>query len=1031
MGLVKSRNVVVGLWLVTLVLLEFLVSCNNTSQDDNKNLCLNVTCGNGNCYMQGGEAFCLCDDGYQADGLSCVKDACDPDPCVYGLCKVSNGKPLCDCDTGYTGEFCNQCEAGYVPRENLCVPGDPSADPCLNDPCVFGVCSVVDSLLTCTCHAGYDGKLCDACKDGYHPEELGCKPNSVCSPNPCLHGTCRDDNGNSACECSEGYAGDTCSECDEGFEPDGIACVPVAPKDPCDPNPCLALPDQNRTQCVNVGGEAVCGCDNNYQLDEEQDLCVELTDPCDPNPCLDLVDQHRNVCSPNGQDYQCFCEEGFTEGNGGDCEEDTTSIPTRDAFVKIQYQSSSAGPVYVRGEFNGWGKSHPMVKTGQIWEIEFADLAIGDYAYKLYDESNDSWFIDPNNRYTKYASTSESSPNSRLRFPDFNKPLLVLDAEPVADNGSIKFSVATYYGKGRFPLDASTAKVYRNGELDNSVTFSEQTGVFTVNATGLANNKYSYTFEISDTNGNVANSLFVPVWLEDKAFDWRDASMYFILTDRFANGDNSNDSPVNHSGLDWKANWQGGDFAGIVEKLNDGYFESLGVNTLWISSPIMNTQDAFWGSDGHMYSGYHSYWPIATGWTNDNNLAGVQPVDPHFGDLDDFKELVQLAHEKGMRVMMDFVANHVHSDSPLYQQHWQDAEPWFHWNNGNQGEGYVCGWEQPISCWFAEYLPDFEYKNMDVVKVVMDHAMWVIKETNIDGFRMDAVKHMILDFSSTLRARLDDEIDTTDAIRFYMVGETFTGENGHEELAPYVDTTLLDGQFDFPVFWKALKTLVKGESDLYELKNFMDFNDNYYGSEAIMSNFIGNHDVERALSHAAGQIYGDPKAQGWNNPPGVPDYESPFKKLRLAWTFLFTQVGIPLIYYADEYGMPGAGDPDNRRFMQFGNDLSQYQKDTLAHVKKLGLMRLDERALRRGDRHTVVIESDYWAYVMKDGNESVLVVINRGTSTSKSLSIGSHGFSNGETLSDVLSNKSVTVSGGNVTVQLGELESAVFVRNGK
>ena len=114
--------------------------------------------------------------------------------------------------------------------------------------------------------------------------------------------------------------------------------------------------------------------------------------------------------------------------------------------------------------------------------------------------------------------------------------------------------------------------------------------------------------------------------------------------------------------------------------------------------------------------------------------------------MNDFKAMVAAAHVKGIRIIVDFVANHVHTDAPLYQSHKNDQDPWFHWDNGNIGQGYVCGWEKPIECWFAEYLPDFDYRNSDVMDRVMDHAIWLIQETNIDGFRLDAVKHMILTF---------------------------------------------------------------------------------------------------------------------------------------------------------------------------------------------------------------------------------------------------------------------------------------------
>ena len=899
-----------------------------------------------------------------------------------------------------------------------CIPGDP----CEDDPCVFGVCAMIDGETTCVCHAGYTGDLCDACADGYHAENLACSPDSPCSPDPCAFGSCSIEGDQSRCECWEGYTGDRCDACADGYVQQGIGCVSKNSLDPCDPNPCT---ETNRTQCLDMGGEAACMCDEGYQWDGES--CVDpgsIETPCSPNPCMQ---PNRGVCVENGSEFKCLCDDGYREGDGGTCVLDTTAIPVRSCGTTVRYRSASSGPVYIRGDLNSWSLNDPLTKNGDVWEITLDSLNTGDYAYKLYDQSTGEWFLDPNNPYTKYV---DGVANSRLRVVDCDRPLLELLEEPEIGSDSIRISVGASYGRGRVPLDSSQAVVYRNGEVLSEAEFDAQDGTFSVEQSDLVFGKYSYLFTIADTEGVQADPLFVPIWIEEETFDWRDASLYFVLTDRFKDGDGSNNAPVQDGQLDWKANWQGGDFQGIQDKIEDGYFSDLGINALWISSPIMNTQGAFWGSDGHKYSGYHSYWPISTGWTADTPLSGVEVVDPHFGTLDEFKELVEVAHENGIRIVVDFVANHVHKDSPLYDTHWQDETLWFHWDNGVQGNGYVCGWERPIDCWFADYLPDLEYKNLDVMKTVMDHAIWLIRETNIDGFRLDAVKHMILDFSKTIRARIDEEIDTHDDIRFYMVGETFTGENGQDAIAQFVGSDLLDGQFDFPLFWAALKALVRHEMGLTDLKNFVAGNEGRYGTEAVMSNFLGNHDVPRVLSHADGSI-GDlwgngSKEQGWSNPPASPNSSWPYQRLRMAWTFLFTQSGVPLIYYGDEIGLPGAGDPDNRRMMAF-DGLDSNQRATLEHVEKIGKARLDHPALRTGSTSTLRVDSDFWVYARKKASDVALVLLNRSSERSETISVSSLGLSNGASLKEVFTGTTVTVQAGKVSVTVPQLGSAVYI----
>lgn len=985
---------------------------------DTEDLCQDVDCGlYGVCGIKDGEATCVCEDGFISVGTSCVTDPCRQNPCAFGTCVPLNDKPTCRCDNGYAGLLCDKCAQGYLPVNGVCLPGDA----CESDPCYFGVCISVDGKPVCSCDQGYTGELCDQCAEGYIQDGLNCVDGAVCNPNPCP--TENDDPHRNTCVV-EGHT--ALCVCDEGYEFIGDSCIDKN-FNPCEPNPCT---ETNRTVCQANGINAVCLCDDGYFLLD--DKCVDnALNPCIPNPCPDGL--NRSQCVPKTDGYVCDCDAGYKLDDSDQCVEDTSTIEVRSCDTVVRFKLAVAGPVYLRGEFNGWSAtSHKMNKNGDYWELTIPNLAVGDYAYKIFWQQggHDRWELDPDNPYTKWVGGTQ---NSLLRVTDCNVPALTLKSGPNVTGGSVSIEVQALMGNKKTDLDPATAIVTRNGQVIES-GWDENTGVFTINESGLSNTKYAYIFNLSDTEGRKARPLFVPVWVEDDTFDWRDASMYFILTDRFNDGDASNNNPISDHELKFPANWQGGDFKGITAKINDGYFDDMGINCLWVSSPIRNTQGAYWGSDGQKYSGYHSYWPTATGWTSDNTLQGMDnPIEPHFGNMNDFKAMVAAAHVKGIRIIVDFVANHVHTDAPLYQSHKNDQDPWFHWDNGNIGQGYVCGWEKPIECWFAEYLPDFDYRNSDVMDRVMDHAIWLIQETNIDGFRLDAVKHMILDFSSTLRARIDEEVDTHDDIRFYMVGETFTGEGDGEKqtIKDYVSPKLLDGQFDFPMFWAALASLVRHERGLDSLKGFMDSNDGYYGQQAVMSTFLGNHDVPRVLSHAAAQIsdmWGNgSKEQGWNNPPSAPTSEDPYKRLKMAWTFLFSQNGIPLVYYGDEIGMPGAGDPDNRRFMRFDAQLSPNERSTLEHVQILGKTRQKHSSMRTGQRRSLVNDANFWAYTMKDSNDAVLVVLNRGSSTTRTLSVGASGLSDGNYV-DAISGKQLQVSGGSATVQIGTLESAIYER---
>ena len=1044
------------------------------------------------CYPGYAGARCdSCAPGYRLEGMACIEgSACDDDPCVYGRCHSEGGLPVCDCLTGYAGAVCDRCAAGYHPVGLECV----SDSPCDPDPCVHGSCSVAGGRAVCDCDEGYAGPSCDSCAPGYHAEGLECMPDVAgpCDPNPCDEAhrhVCQVEGDGYVCLCDPGYhdqggicvedAADPCQPnpcqqvhrtvcqpdggghvclCDAGYhDQDGVCVADSA----CSPNPCI---EPNRGVCQLDGDGHVCLCDPGYH--DEAGACVadQVCDPattcsghgsctgdglecdcdagwagahcagcaagyhpdggdcvpdsaCEPNPCQQV---HRTRCVEDGAGHVCLCDAGYQDV-GGLC------VGVCDTVVDYQPGAGEdISALYIRGGFNDWALSDPFTENGDGSWTAVLSLPAGDYAYKLYEAGEDRWFEDPGNPFFMWNAGIR---NSRLRVRDCDRPRLRLVDQPAVDAaaGTVAFQVEYIDGAQAAGADAASCSAGRN-DAPLAGAFAPDSGVFSIDDQDLAEGKYAYRFRACDAAGRCAEPLYVPVWVESEDFAWRDAVLYFAMTDRFVNGDMGNDAPVGDP-VDYKADWQGGDFAGLLQKIESGYFEDLGVDAIWISSVTQNTggYGHGLGGDQHQYSAYHSYWPIATGWREGVELPGVQPVDPHFGDLDELKAVVRAAHARGIRVLVDFVANHVHADSPLWQQHQADDPPWFHLPT------YVCGWDQPVICWFTDYLPDFEYKTLAVMDAVVEHAIWLIRETDVDGFRLDAVKHMIDDLALTLRGRIEQAITTTGE-RFYMVGETFTGEGEGEAalIRHYVRPEMLDGQFDFPLYWSLVATFLREERDFFALEQMLSDFEGFYGGWAVMSNFLGNHDVCRAVSHASGDI-GDlwgngSQEQGWNNPPADPADETPYRRLRLAWTFLMTVPGVPLIYYGDEFGLAGAGDPDNRRMMRFGAELNSHQQATLAHVQALTAVRHAHPALRRGQRSQLFNDGAFWAYAMVDGADRVVVVFNRNPApATRALSVAAAGLGDGTVMRDVLHDSQQTVSGGELSVTLDGRDSAVFV----
>ena len=494
---------------------------------------------------------------------------------------------------------------------------------------------------------------------------------------------------------------------------------------------------------------------------------------------------------------------------------------------------------------------------------------------------------------------------------------------------------------------------------------------------------------IKDASG-VTNSVAAPITCstftcdEPKGppagvYDWRDAVIYFVFVDRFFNGDTSNDgAPV--AGVPAPGQYQGGDWAGVTKKINDGYFTDLGVNTLWITVPVQNADDVGGlgvGGDSHLYSSYHGYWP-----------RDVDKAEARFGTKAELKALVDAAHAAKLKVLFDYAMVHVHKESAIFTGH----PDWFWPSTSPSGGSCICGssdcpWDTTAEkCWFTDYLPHWNYTNASARDYSVGNAVQWIKDTGADGYRLDAIKHVDGSWLLQLRTRIQAEVVAKEPIpqRFYMVGETYDFGN-RDFIKSFVDpATKLDGQFDFPLRLHLVQSILMRTKGIDDLAGFMDGNDGFYGADAVMSTFVGNHDLPRSIHIAEdtplwGDPYSDGKDRSWSGQPTLPTRRSPFERLANAFGVLLTNKGAPLVYYGDEIGLPGAGDPDNRRMMQF-TSLSADQQWLRDRIKALTTIRAAHPALRRGKRATLSVTPDVWVYSMSTSGDVVYVAINRGDS---------------------------------------------------
>lgn len=687
-----------------------------------------------------------------------------------------------------------------------------------------------------------------------------------------------------------------------------------------------------------------------------------------------------------------------------------STIPTHSCKTVFELSPGASTTVEVAGEWDGFKKS-PLTDGGSGKYRAELDLPKGDYGYKLVVGGTD-WRLDPSHGRRKYVGGVE---NSRVIVPDCKDPLLRVEKHS-ATSSSIELAVQYLDGADGKGLDVASVKVTAPG-LTFTPTIDGKSGRISVSIPTAAKGKYTFTLDAKDTTGRAAKTLQVPTWVEDQPFQWNDGPMYFAFTDRFRNGDTTIDAKI--SGIDDRANYQGGDFAGVKKAIDEGWFDKLGVRSIWLSPVNDNTNKAGKGGDGRDYSGYHGYWPVEP-----------RKTDDHFGSLADLQALTAAAHAHGIRVVLDLVSNQVHRDHAYVAAH--EADGWFNGDGSCVCGGSGCSWDaRAVDCWFTSYLPDVNWTNTATQDAFIDDAIWWLLNANADGLRVDAVKHMNDVASTALRTEIRDRLETGNA-RYYLVGETFTGgdDGGRALIKNYVGPNALWGQFDFPLFWSVDWAFAQMGGTMGDLDAAAAKSETSYGPGALMSPFLGNHDVTRFLSRAAGMIGSNPQEQAWSSPPGEPTNDEPYDRAFLAFAFLLGQPGVPLIYYGDEVGTPGTADPDNRRFMKAEGALSAREKKLLDRVRILGKARGSHLGLMRGARKTLHTDGDGYVFARGTGKDLAIVALNRGT-TNRTVKVtvpAELGASDGTVLNDLLGGPSVTVTAGAIDVPFTAKGASLFVR---
>ena len=521
----------------------------------------------------------------------------------------------------------------------------------------------------------------------------------------------------------------------------------------------------------------------------------------------------------------------------------------------------------------------------------------------------------------------------------------------------------------------------QNSLIDHDRMSANEDGSWTLDLSGLAYSGRTYLRVFAEDDHYLYNDLLLPMQdgkiITDAALlnrhDQQAQVLYSLMIDRFYNGNEANDWKMNSPEVLDIVDYQGGDLAGITKKISEGYFDHLGVNTIWISPITQNPWDA-WGryefKNGNKYdstktytrfSGYHGYWPIY-----------ATALDKRFGTPDEFRTLLDTAHAHEINVVLDYVANHMHINSPTLQEH----PDWHTDSILPDGRRNFELWDEArLTTWFDKHIPTLDLERPEVCEQMTDSALYWLENYELDGFRHDACKHI----PESYWRMLGQKIATRWPGRpIWMIGETY---GSPELIGSYVKTGMLNAQFDFNVYFTTREALC-GLKGLDEALNNELTSLRTYGAHHTMGNISGNHDQIRFASIAGGaiDISSQGKEEGWTREVGIGDAETAYKRALLLEVFNLTIPGVPCIYQGDEYAEVGGNDPDNRHMMRF-ETLNTEEKNMRAQVAELIHMRRHSMPLLYGDLIPLESTPDEIQYARVYLGHKVIVTINRNELT--------------------------------------------------
>ena len=464
---------------------------------------------------------------------------------------------------------------------------------------------------------------------------------------------------------------------------------------------------------------------------------------------------------------------------------------------------------------------------------------------------------------------------------------------------------------------------------------------------------------------------------EHKGFDASDA-LYLLMPDRFANGNPDNDQIAGMAEYKVDRNdpnaRHGGDLAGIEQHLD--YFSDLGVTALWFTPVLENNMT------GGSYHGYAT--------------TDYYKVDPRFGTNEEYKQLIEKSHTRGIKIVMDMIFNHCGSENYLYKD--MPSKDWFNFKGNyvqtsfktaTQLDPYASDYEKKIAVdgWFSQVMPDFNQRNRHVATYLIQSSIWWIEYAGINGIRQDTHPYADFDMMAHWCKAVNEEYP-----KFNIVGETWLGSNvlisywQKDSKLTYPKNTYLPTVMDFPLMEHMNKAFDEETTDwnggLCRLYEYLS-QDIVFANPMNLLTFLDNHDTSRFYRSEA-----DTKN---------------LNRYKQALVFLLTTRGIPQIYYGTEILMaadkangdgllrcdfPGGWQNDTHNYFDAANR-TPLQNEAFSYLKKLLQWRKGNEVIAKGKLKHFAPSKGIYAYERKQGDKSVVVLLN-GTDREQTISLDTY-----------------------------------------